>query len=67
MIFHGTSSPQISGLLVTKRRKGWSGKARDRGHRKRTREYVEEADRGGTRFAGRAVRPDHSADAVERV
>jgi len=25
MIFRGTSSPHISGLLVTKWRKGWSG------------------------------------------
>ncbi len=45
---------------------------RDRGPRKRTVGYVEEAGGtrlrvGGTRFAGRAVRPDHCADAVEEV
>jgi hypothetical protein len=28
---------------------------------------TKEADGGGTRFAGRAVRPDHCADAVEGV
>jgi len=40
---------------------------RDRGPRKRTVGYVEEAEGGGTRFAGRTVRPDHCADAVEGV
>ena len=38
-------SPHFSHLLVTKRRKGWPDKARDRGPRKRTVRYVEEADR----------------------
>jgi hypothetical protein len=28
---------------------------------------TKEADGGGTRFAGRTVRPDHCADAVEEV
>jgi len=65
-------SPDFSHLLVTKRRKGRPDKARDPqagapGPRKRTVGYVEEADGGGTRFAGRAVRPDHCADAVEGV
>ena len=62
-----TTSPHFSHLLVTKRRKGRPDKARDRGPRKRTVGYVEEADGGGTRFAGRAVRVDHCADAVEGV
>ncbi len=62
-----TLNPHFSHLLVTKRRKGRPGKAHDRGPRKRTVGYVEEADGGGTRFAGRTVRPDHCADAVEEV
>ncbi len=37
-------NPHFSHLLVTKRRKGWPDKARDRGPRKRTVGYVEEAD-----------------------
>ncbi len=37
--------PRFSHLLVTKRRKGRPDKARDRGPRKRTVRYVEEADR----------------------
>ncbi len=61
------TSPHFSYLFVTKRRKGWPDKAGDGGPRKRTVWYVEEADRGGTRFAGRAVRADHFADAVEWV
>ncbi len=61
-----TLNPHFSHLLVTKRRKGRPGKAHDRGPRKRTVEYVEEADgvqrsqagslrrcsRGGVRSAG---------------
>ncbi len=62
-----TPSPSFSYLLVTKRRKGRPDKARDRGPRNRTVWYVEEADGGGTRLAGRTVRPDHCADAVEGV
>ena len=66
------NSPEFSHLLVPKRRKGRPDKARDPqagapGPRKRTVGYVEEAEGGGTRFAGRAVRPDHCADAVEGV
>ncbi len=61
------ASLRFSHLLVTKRRKGRPDKARDRGPRKRTVGYVEEADRGGTRFAGRAVRAEHCADAVDLV
>ena len=68
-------SPHFSHLLVTKRRKGrpeCAAPRGDRGPRKRTVGYVEEAGGtrlrvGGTRFAGRAVRPDHCADAVEGV
>ncbi len=65
-------SPHFSHLLVTKRRKGRPDKAGDRGPRKRTVGYVEEAGGtrlrvGGTRLAGRAVRPDHCADVVEGV
>ena len=37
-------SPYFSHLLVTKRRKGRPGKARDQGPRKRTVGYVEEAE-----------------------
>jgi len=37
------------------------------GPRKHTVWYAEEADGGGTRFAGRTVRTDHCADAVEKV
>ena len=60
------TSPYFSHLLVTKRRKGRPGKAHDRGPRKRTVWYVEEAEgvkhsqggslrrcsRGGVRNAG---------------
>jgi len=42
-------------------------KARDGGPRKRTVGYVEEADGGGTRFAGRAVRTSDFGDAVENL
>ncbi len=65
-------NPHFSHLVVAKRRKGRPDKARDPqagtpAPRKRTVGYVEEAEGGGTRFAGRAVRADHCADAVERV
>ncbi len=54
-------SPHFSHLLVTKRRKGRPDKARDRGPRKRTVRYVEEADGGGTRLrvaqSGRIIAP----------
>ena len=42
-------------------------KARDRGPRKRTVWYAEEADGVGTRFAGRTVRPSDFGDAVENL
>ena len=66
------SSPRFSRQVVAKRRKGRPDKAGDGGPRKRTLEYVEESGGtrlrvGGTRFAGRAVRPDHLADVVEGV
>ena len=38
------ASPDFSHLLVTKRRKGWPDEARDRGPRKRTVGYAEEAE-----------------------
>ncbi len=53
--------PRFSHLLVTKRRKGRPDQARDRGPRKRTVRYVEEADGGGTRLrvapSGRIIGP----------
>jgi len=66
-----SSSPDFSHLFVTKRRKGCPDKACEGyppvrvGPRKHTVWYAEEADGGGTRFAGRAVRADYFADAVE--
>ncbi len=42
----------------------WRG---DRGPRKRTVGYAEEADGVGTRFAGRTVRPSAFGDAVENL
>jgi hypothetical protein len=65
------TSPEFSHLFVTKRRKDRPDKARDPqagtpGPRKRTVGTLE-AEGGGTRFAGRTVRPDHCADAVEGV
>ncbi len=54
-------NPHFSHLLVTKRRKGRPDKERDRGPRKRTVRYVEEADGGGTRLrvaqSGRIIAP----------
>ncbi len=40
---------------------------RDRGPRKPTVWYAEEADGVGTRFAGRTVRPSDFGDAVENL
>jgi len=71
-----STSPDFSHPLVTKRRKGRpecvAPRARDRGPRKRTVWYVEEAGGHplagrGYQLAGHTVRPDHCADAVEGV
>ena len=49
-------SPSFSHQVVAKRRKGRPDKARDRGPRKRTLEYVEEADRAQRSKAGSSRR-----------
>ncbi len=77
-IFRGNDPrPHFSHLFVTKRRKGRVDEARDpqAGAPEATAnvlvQYVEEGGGtrmrvGGTRLAGRAVRTDYSADAVEK-
>ena len=56
-------SPNFSHLLVTKRRKGRPDKARDRGPRKRTVGYVEEAEgvqrRVQTGYMGNRIDREH--------
>ncbi len=53
-------SPHFSHQVVAKRRKGRPDTARDRGPRKRTLEYVEEAEGYPPCGSRNAVRTDHS-------